>query len=231
MVTQPACYLDYNAGAPVKPAVAAAMADWLGRAGNPSSVHRFGRLARRAVEDARDRVAALVGAAPEGVVFTASGTEANNLALKGSGRPRLIVSAIEHDSVLGAGAGVLDRTPRQAPETVNRRRVAGAPEPIGHGGGDRRLDRRAGVIVEVTPRLRHHATPTSKLTARILAQLAGGFFSSASCPVSKQSGAALAIISSWRSSSSMRAASRLFCSSNPSMARLTGSGRSGDGVP
>ncbi len=105
MVTQPACYLDYNAGAPVKPAVAAAMADWLGRAGNPSSVHRFGRLARRAVEDARDRVAALVGAAPEGVVFTASGTEANNLALKGSGRSRLIVSAIEHDSVLAAGAG------------------------------------------------------------------------------------------------------------------------------
>jgi cysteine desulfurase len=101
-VTNPACYLDYNAGAPVKPAVAAAMAEWLGRAGNPASVHRFGRLARRAVEDARARVAALVGARPAEVVFTAGGTEANNLALKGSGRSRLIVSAIEHDSVLAA---------------------------------------------------------------------------------------------------------------------------------
>ncbi len=104
-MTQPACYLDYNAGGPVKPAVAAAMAEWLGRAGNPSSVHRFGRLARRAVEDARARVAALVGAAPARVVFTGSGTEANNLALNGAGRTRLIVSAIEHDSVLRAAPG------------------------------------------------------------------------------------------------------------------------------
>ena len=107
-VTRPGCYLDYNAGAPVKPAVAAAMAEALERDGNPSSVHRFGRLARRAVEDARARVAALVGATPAEVVFTGSGTEANNLALKGSGRRRLIISAIEHDSVLRAapGAGV-----------------------------------------------------------------------------------------------------------------------------
>ncbi len=104
-MTEPACYLDYNAGAPVKPGVADAMAPWLGRAGNPSSVHRFGRLARRAVEDARARVAALVGAPPEWVVFTAGGTEANNLALKRSRRPRLVVSAIEHDSVLAAAPG------------------------------------------------------------------------------------------------------------------------------
>ncbi len=104
-VTQPACYLDYNAGAPVKPAVAAAMADALGRVGNPSSVHRFGRVARRAVGAARERVAALVGAAPAEVVITASGTEANNLALKGCGRTRVVVSAIEHDSVLRAAPG------------------------------------------------------------------------------------------------------------------------------
>ena len=102
-MTPPAYYLDYNAGAPVKSAVAAAMADALERVGNPSSVHRFGRFARRAVSDARERVAALVGAAPAAVVFTAGGTEANNLALKGCGRA--VVSAIEHDSVLRAAPG------------------------------------------------------------------------------------------------------------------------------
>ena len=101
-MTRLECYLDYNAGAPLKPAVAAAMAEMRASPGNPSSVHRFGRLARRAVEDARAQVAALVGAAPADVVFTGGGTEANNLALKGCGRRRLIVSAIEHDSVLRA---------------------------------------------------------------------------------------------------------------------------------
>ena len=106
-MTRPVCYLDYNAGAPKKPAVADAMAEALGRAGNPSSVHRFGRLARRAVEDARARVAAAVGATPAEVVFTGSGTEANNLALKGCRRSRLIISAIEHDSVLRAAPGAM----------------------------------------------------------------------------------------------------------------------------
>ncbi len=95
-----AVYLDYNATAPMKPAVIAAVVEAMGRLGNASSVHRFGRLARRAVEEARERVAALVGARPEQVVFTSSGTEANNLALHGHGR--VIVSAIEHDSVLRA---------------------------------------------------------------------------------------------------------------------------------
>ena len=70
-------YLDYNATAPVKPAVVAAMAEVLSRVGNPSSAHAFGRLARRVVEGAREQVAALVGAAPAQVIFTASGTEAN----------------------------------------------------------------------------------------------------------------------------------------------------------
>ncbi|MFQ5958305.1 MAG: cysteine desulfurase family protein [Alphaproteobacteria bacterium] len=104
-MTRRGCYLDYNAGAPLKPAVVAAMAEARERPGNPSSVHRFGRLARRAVEDARALVAALVGAAPAEVVFTGSGTEANNLALTGCRRRRLIVSAIEHDSVLRAAPG------------------------------------------------------------------------------------------------------------------------------
>ncbi len=94
-------YLDYNATAPMRPAVADAMAAALGALGNPSSVHRFGRLARQRLEEARVTVATLVGARPEQVVFTSGGTEANNLALAGTGRPA-VVSAIEHDSVLRA---------------------------------------------------------------------------------------------------------------------------------
>jgi cysteine desulfurase len=92
-------YLDYNASTPVKPAVVAAMTELLGRVGNPSSVHSFGRQARRAVEQAREQVAALVGAKPAQVIFTASGTEANNLALRGFPERALRVSAIEHESV------------------------------------------------------------------------------------------------------------------------------------
>ncbi len=96
-------YLDYNATAPLKPAVIEAMTSALAECGNASSVHRFGRLARRAVETAREEVAALVNAAPNQVVFTSGGTEANNLALAALGRGRrLIVSAVEHDSVLKA---------------------------------------------------------------------------------------------------------------------------------
>ena len=70
--------------------------------GNPSSVHRHGRLARKMVEDAREQVARLVGADPANVIFTGSGTEANALALRGAGRKRVLVSAVEHASVLGA---------------------------------------------------------------------------------------------------------------------------------
>lgn len=95
-------YLDYNATAPVKPAVAQAIAEVSSEAGNPSSVHGFGRRARKAVEDARQRVAALVGAEPERVIFTSGGTEANTLALRGAPCRRLLVSAVEHVSVLDA---------------------------------------------------------------------------------------------------------------------------------
>jgi cysteine desulfurase len=96
-----ATYLDYNATTPLKPAALAAVSAVLAETGNPSSVHRYGRLARRAVETAREQVAALVNAAPSQVVFTGGGTEANNLALARTGR-RVIVSAIEHDSILQA---------------------------------------------------------------------------------------------------------------------------------
>ncbi|MSP51576.1 MAG: cysteine desulfurase [Alphaproteobacteria bacterium] len=95
-------YLDYNATAPVRPEVVAVIAEALEYGGNPSSVHAAGRVARRAVEDARERIAALVGASPADVIFTSGGTEANNLALGGNVGRRLIVSAVEHGSVLGA---------------------------------------------------------------------------------------------------------------------------------
>jgi cysteine desulfurase len=94
-----AAYLDWNATAPLRPEVAAAMAEALERCGNPSSVHRFGRDARRALEAARSQVAALVGGSPAEVVFTSGGTEANHLALRGFPGRRVLVSAIEHDSV------------------------------------------------------------------------------------------------------------------------------------
>ncbi len=108
-----AAYLDWNATAPLRPEVVAAMAEALARTGNPSSVHRWGREARRTLEKARAQVAALVGAAPSEVVFTSGGTEANGLALRGLAGRQLLVSAIEHDSVRQAadGAAMIPATP------------------------------------------------------------------------------------------------------------------------
>lgn len=98
-------YLDHNATTPVRPGVADAVAEALSVTGNPSSVHRYGRTVRRMVEDAREQVAALVGATPAEVVFTSGGTEANALALCGGGERRVLVSAVEHPSVLKAVDG------------------------------------------------------------------------------------------------------------------------------
>jgi cysteine desulfurase len=100
-------YLDHNAGAPLRPEVAAAMVSAFGVTGNPSSVHAEGRRARSLVEQARAQVAALVGAAPENVVFTSGGTEANNLGLVsglGENGARLLVSPVEHPAVLAGHA-------------------------------------------------------------------------------------------------------------------------------
>jgi cysteine desulfurase len=100
-MTRRESYLDWNATAPLRPEAAAAVAAALGHhCGNPSSVHRWGRAARQTVEHAREAVAALIGADPEGVVFVSGGTEANHLALLGNGRERILVSAVEHNSVL-----------------------------------------------------------------------------------------------------------------------------------
>jgi cysteine desulfurase len=103
-------YLDWNATTPLRPEARRAMAEAWELVGNPSSVHAEGRQARRLVEEARARVAAAVGAQPRNVVFTSGGTEANALALApGLQRPaglpvqRLLVSAIEHASVLAGG--------------------------------------------------------------------------------------------------------------------------------
>ena len=98
-----AVYLDHNATTPIRPEAAEAVHAHLGAAGNPSSVHRYGRIARLTVEEGRERVARLVGARAEDVIFTSGGTEANNLALAAGGR--IVVSAIEHDSVLAAAGG------------------------------------------------------------------------------------------------------------------------------
>lgn len=97
-------YLDHNATTPVAPAVWAAMQPYFERYyGNPSSRHEFGRMARSAVDEAREKVANAVGAHPSQVVFTSGGTEANNLALKGTAaclRPsQLLISSIEHPCV------------------------------------------------------------------------------------------------------------------------------------
>jgi cysteine desulfurase len=93
-------YLDHNATSPLRPEAFDAMVGALQAGGNPSSVHRIGRAARARVEAARRQVAALVGALPAEIVFTSGGTEANNLTLGGAGRKRVLVSSVEHDSVL-----------------------------------------------------------------------------------------------------------------------------------
>jgi cysteine desulfurase len=95
-------YLDWNATTPLRPAAAAAMSSALARCGNPSSMHRWGRAARQTVEHARSAVAALLGAPADGVIFVSGGTEANNLALSGCGRGRILISEVEHNSVLQA---------------------------------------------------------------------------------------------------------------------------------
>lgn len=104
-------YLDYSASAPLRPEVADAMAPWLvaGAAGNPSSVHRAGRRARAALEDARDQIADALGVHPLNVLFTSGATEANNLAIAGAfqshqatteTRPHVVAGALDHPSII-----------------------------------------------------------------------------------------------------------------------------------
>ncbi len=131
-------YLDYNASTPIDPAVAAAMRPFLLEAfGNPSSGHWASTPAKAALERARGEVAAVLGAAPDEIVFTSGGSESNNLAIKGTffalkrEKPHIITTTIEHPAVLAPcrflerlGCSVtclaVDRTGRVDPRDVRR---------------------------------------------------------------------------------------------------------------
>jgi cysteine desulfurase len=104
-------YLDHAATTPVRPEVLEAMAPfWDGRFGNPSSVHRWGRDARTALDEARERIASCMGAGPDEIIITSGGTEADNLAILGVWRTRrktdnpnaVLTTPVEHKAVLGA---------------------------------------------------------------------------------------------------------------------------------
>lgn len=102
-------YLDHAATTPMLPEAIAAVTEAMGEPGNPSSLHTAGRAARRRVEESRETIAAALGARPSEIIFTAGGTESDNLAVKGifwarraadPRRRRIIASAIEHHAVL-----------------------------------------------------------------------------------------------------------------------------------
>src|SRR4051812_13475495 len=103
-------YLDHAATTPVRREVLEAMAPfWDGRFGNPSSVHRWGRDARTALDEARERVARCLGASADEICFTSGGTEADNIAILGTwrarraeGRRAIVATPIEHKAVLEA---------------------------------------------------------------------------------------------------------------------------------
>lgn len=100
-------YLDHAATTPILPEALAAFSEQAIKLGNPSSLHTQGRATRKDLEDARESIAKAVGALPSEIIFTASGTEANNIALKGlfwlgrtNGRNLIVISAIEHHAIL-----------------------------------------------------------------------------------------------------------------------------------
>ncbi|CAB4535710.1 unannotated protein [freshwater metagenome] len=97
-------YLDHAATTPIFDVAVKAMTDALIKVGNPSSLHTEGRSTRKDVEDARELIAKSVGCLPSEVIFTGSGTEADNAAIKGlfwkSGKKLILISAIEHHAVL-----------------------------------------------------------------------------------------------------------------------------------
>ena len=103
----PSIYVDHAATTPLSPAAFKAFTFQLQELGNPSSLHTHGRAARKALEDAREAIAGQVGCLPSEVIFTGSGTEANNIALKGmwwngkaQGKKVVVISAVEHHAIL-----------------------------------------------------------------------------------------------------------------------------------
>ena len=135
-MTRTPIYCDYNAGAPLRAEAAVAMARAMAQAGNASSVHSFGRRARAQIEDAREKIAAGVGAAAENVVFTSGASEALQLAMTSAGTASLIISAVEHDAVFEHATRGL-KADRVAPVDANgvidlealARLLADAPKP------------------------------------------------------------------------------------------------------
>jgi cysteine desulfurase len=132
-VTQ--AYLDWNATGKLRPQARAAMAAALDVTGNPSSVHAAGRAARHLMEQARERVAALVGVSAREVVFTSGGTEANMLALSPALGDLLLVSVVEHPSVRGGGRfATVEEIPVTAAGVVDlaalERKLAGHTRPL-----------------------------------------------------------------------------------------------------
>jgi cysteine desulfurase len=115
-------YLDHNASTPMAPEAVEAMVRALGDLfGNASSIHAYGQSAKAALDDARTEVARLIAAEPGDIVFTAGGTEADNLALRGvvdaagPSRTRVIVTAVDHEAVINT-ARALGR--RGTPVTI-----------------------------------------------------------------------------------------------------------------
>src|SRR5215218_382791 len=117
MTTDTSVYLDHAATTPMHPAAIEAMTAVLATVGNASSLHGSGRLARRRMEEAREALAKLLGARPSEVVFTAGGTESDNLAVKGiywarrdsdPRRRRIITTPVEHHAVLDAVAWLVE---------------------------------------------------------------------------------------------------------------------------
>lgn len=94
-------YLDYNATAPMRPEIAAFIAPLMTQPGNASSVHGFGREARKHIEDARETLARILNTSPVNIIFNSGATEGNNAVLNAYRDKRVLVSAIEHSSVIG----------------------------------------------------------------------------------------------------------------------------------
>ena len=115
-------YLDHSATTPVRAEVLAVMMPYFAQAfGNASSVHRWGREARVGVETAREKVAYLVEAEPSEIIFSSGGTEADNLAIRGTARAlrdrgnHIITTAIEHHAVLHVQIAGEGRVPSDVP--------------------------------------------------------------------------------------------------------------------
>src|SRR6187200_3498210 len=111
MASHKTVYLDHAATTPMHPAAIEAMTAVLATVGNASSLHGTGRMARRRMEESRETLAKLLGARPSEVIFTAGGTESDNLAVKGiywarrdadARRRRIVTTPIEHHAVLDA---------------------------------------------------------------------------------------------------------------------------------